>query len=396
MHRLLLDAVDRARLRDPGHVEDRRRDVDHVGELRAQDTGVGDALRPPDDHRIARAAEVRADLLAPLERGVPGPRPRRAVVGVHDLRSPLLHAPVSLGQLQLHLVRQRDAVLHRHLVEGTGDRALHAGAVVAPDPDDDGVVELAELLDRIDQATDVVVGVLGESCVYLHLPGVERLELVGYVVPRGERVVARRELGVGRDDPQLLLTREGLLAELVPPLVELPLVLLRPLLGDVMGRMTAPGGEVDEERLRRHPEPGRRATTRSRGRPSHRGSSTGSPRRRTPPVSRSSSGSRSGRGPIAPSLRPGTRRSSRTPNRSASGRTARQDPAGRPGSGATCRRRTCCSRCLEGSVVAAHNRAAGWRSTRGTRRRTRRRTRTRRNGCCGRSAAPPGSASRAR
>ena len=183
---------------------------------------------------------------------------------------------VALGQLQLHLVGERDAVLHRHLVERAGDGALHAGAVVAPDPDDHRVVELAELLDRVDHAADVVVGVLREARVDLHLARVERLELVGHVVPRGERVVARRELRIGRDDAELLLARERLLAELVPALVELPLVLVGPRLRDVVRRVAAPGREVDEERLRRRPARGRRGATRSSGPPSRRGSSTGS------------------------------------------------------------------------------------------------------------------------
>ena len=201
------------------------------------------------DQRVARAAEVRADLLAPLEGRVPGPRPCRAVVGVHDGRAPLLQPAVELGQLELHLVGQRDAVLHRQLVERTGDRSFHAGAVVTPDPDDQGVVELTELLDRVDHATDVVVGVLGVPRVHLHLARVEPLQLVGQVVPRRERLVARRELRIRGDDAELLLAREGLLAELVPALVEHPRVPVGPLARHVVRSVAAAGREVHEERL---------------------------------------------------------------------------------------------------------------------------------------------------
>ena len=192
---------------------------------------------------------MRADLLAPLERGVTGPRPRGAVVRVHDLGPPLVHAAEAFGELQLHLVRQRDAVLHRHLVERSRDRAFHAGAVVAPDPDDHRVVELTQLLDRIDHATDVVIGVLRESRVHLHLARVERLQRVGDVIPRGEGVGAWCQLRVGRHDAQRLLTRERLLPELVPALVELALVLLSPGLRHVVRGVAAPRREVDEERL---------------------------------------------------------------------------------------------------------------------------------------------------
>ena len=188
---------------------------------------------------------------------------------------------VELGELELHLVGERDAVLHRQLVERAGDRAFHAGAVVAPDPQDQRVVELAQLLDRVDHPTDVVVGVLGVPGVHLHLARVERLQLVGNVVPRRERLVAGRELGVGGNDAELLLARERLLAEPVPSLVELPLVLVGPLLRDVVRCVAASGREVHEERLVRVLRRARRAATRSCGRPSRPGSSTDAPRRRT-------------------------------------------------------------------------------------------------------------------
>ncbi len=170
-------------------------------------------------------------------------------MGRHDLSTPGVHAAVALGQLELHLVGQGDAVLHRQLVERAGDGALHARAVVAPDPDDERVVELAQLIDRIDDAPDVVVGVLREAGVHLHLAGVERLEVVGHIVPGREGFVARRQLGVGGHDAEGLLTGERLLAQTVPALVELTLVLGRPGLAHVMRRVAAAGREVGEERL---------------------------------------------------------------------------------------------------------------------------------------------------
>src|SRR4029078_10302962 len=72
------------------------------------------------------------------------------------------------------------------------------------------------------------------------------------VVPRGDLLRAGGELGVGRDHAELLLAREGLLAQLVPALVELPLVLRRPLLGRMVWCMRRTGGEVREERLVAH------------------------------------------------------------------------------------------------------------------------------------------------
>ncbi len=100
-------------------------------------------------------------------------------------------------------------------------------------------------------------GVLGEAGVDLHLSGIERLELVGHVVPGGEGLVARRQLRVGRHDTERLLARECLLAQTVPALVELALVLGRPGLGDVVRCVAAARREEGEERLLRvlRPDP---------------------------------------------------------------------------------------------------------------------------------------------
>src|SRR5512140_738147 len=57
------------------------------------------------------------------------------------------------------------------------------------------------------------------------------------------------ELAVLRDDAELFLPGERLLAQLVPALIEFALVLVRPLLGHMMRRMGRARREVDEERL---------------------------------------------------------------------------------------------------------------------------------------------------
>ena len=168
---------------------------------------------------------------------------------IHHLAAPGLDAAVTLGQLELHLIGQRDAVLHRQLVERAGDRALHAGAVITPDPDDQRVVQLAELVDRVDDPADVVIGVLRIPGVDLHLAGVVGLELVRDLIPGREGRIPRRQLRVGGDHAQFLLPGEDLLAQTVPALVELALVLIRPLGRHVVRGVAAPGGEVHEERL---------------------------------------------------------------------------------------------------------------------------------------------------
>ena len=60
------------------------------------------------------------------------------------------------------------------------------------------------------------------------------------------------QLGLGRDHAELLLAREGLLAQRVPARVEAALVLVGPLERHVVRRVRGAGREVGEERLVRH------------------------------------------------------------------------------------------------------------------------------------------------
>ena len=177
LHRPLLHAVDDRGLRDPGRFQDGRADVDAVRELAAPTAPVLDAARPGDDHAVTRAAQVAGDLLAPREGAVACPGPGRRVVRRGGIGAPGAQAAVVLDQGELLSGGERDAVLHRELVERASEGAFHAGAVVAPDVEDQGVVEFAHLLDRVEQAADVPVGVLLEAGVDLHLPGVELLLL---------------------------------------------------------------------------------------------------------------------------------------------------------------------------------------------------------------------------
>ncbi len=102
-------------------------------------------------------------------------------------------AAVLLDERELLVGLQHDAVEERRLVEGPGHGALHRRAVVAPDVDDQGVVELAHLLDGVEQPAHVPVGVLGEAGKHLHLAGVEPALGLGEAVPgRGRRPGAAR------------------------------------------------------------------------------------------------------------------------------------------------------------------------------------------------------------
>jgi hypothetical protein len=107
---------------------------------------------------------------------------------------------------------EHEAVQERHLVEQARGGSLHACSVVAPDVEDERVVEVAHLLDRVEQAADVPVGVLLEARVHLHLTDVELLLRLGEGVPGREQVGPLGQLRVLRDDAELLLALERLLA----------------------------------------------------------------------------------------------------------------------------------------------------------------------------------------
>ena len=250
VHRLLLDPVDLIGLGNAGRLQHRRRNVDAMRELRAHVRVGPQPVRPGDDHRIARPAEMARHLLAPLKRRVTGVRPRGG-----DMRSGVLPADrldpavLLIDQLELLLGIEHDAVEERHLVKRAGDRALHARAVITPDVEDQRVLEIAHLLDRVQQPADVPVGVLLIAGIDLHLAGVQLLLGVAQRVPRGEQVRPLGQLSVLRDDPELLLALERLLAVRVPALIERALVAVRPLLRHVVRRMRAAGRVVHEPRL---------------------------------------------------------------------------------------------------------------------------------------------------
>ena len=94
-----------------------------------------------------------------------------------------------------------------------------------------------------------MVGMLHERGVHFHLALEHRLEPGIHVVPGGNFRVPRRQLGVGGNQPELLLLREGDLALLVPAVGELALVLVDPFLRHMMRRVRGARREVHEERL---------------------------------------------------------------------------------------------------------------------------------------------------
>ena len=249
LDRRLHDAVDHRRMGQPGDLEDRRGDIDDVAELIAGLAPGRDPVRPAHDRAVAGAAPVRGDLLGPLVGRVHRVRPADRVVVVGLGRAELVeHRGHELRRLELgHRVEVR------HLVEGAVERALGRGAVVADDHVDERVVERAELIDRVDQPADVVVGVLHEGGVDLHLAGEHRLHLLGHLVPgRDLRVAlasARRRPGSRRAPSG---ARTSPRAACPSPSSNWPRYFSIHSVGHVVRRVRRAGREVHEERLVGH------------------------------------------------------------------------------------------------------------------------------------------------
>ena len=150
------------------------------------------------------------------------------------------------------LDRRIDAVEHRHFVRRAVHLALGAGAVVAVDVDDQRIVELAHVFDRLDDAADLVVGVGHVGGEHIDLADEQLLLVRRELVPLLEHVLGPgRQLGILRDHTELLLVREDGFPQLVPALVEQVHVadLLDPLRRRVVRRMGPARHKVDEERL---------------------------------------------------------------------------------------------------------------------------------------------------
>ena len=239
-------AVMLARVRGARHVEDGRHDVGQLAGMVAQPASLGDAARPVHDERRGDAAFVDPVLVEP-ERRVRevGPGGAVALVGVlaagHDARvvaeaHGLAGARRRLGDHQLV-----DELLRCDALRDV----LRAGAVVGQE-DDQGVLELAGLLERLNDAADALV----------HAVDLRRIDLHAAQQPfamlrLGPRRLGRIAVGQppgGMDDAVLHQAREPLLAQPVPARVEPALVFGDVLLVRVQRPVRSRVGDVLEER----------------------------------------------------------------------------------------------------------------------------------------------------
>ena len=94
-----------------------------------------------------------------------------------------------------------------------------------------------------------MIRVLEKPGIDFHLACEHRLQIIRHLVPGGNLLVALDELGIFRNDAQLLLSRKGFFTQFVPTLVELTFVLVRPVLGYMMGRVSCARSEIHKEGL---------------------------------------------------------------------------------------------------------------------------------------------------
>lgn len=100
----------------------------------------------------------------------------------------------------------------------------------------------------VEETPDLVVGVVEERGERLLQPCRQPSLGVGERLPRLDARVAIRQLGVGRDDPELLLALEPTLTHDVPTLVVAPPVLVAVGRGGLVGGVGGPEGEPREDR----------------------------------------------------------------------------------------------------------------------------------------------------
>ncbi len=213
----------------PHHFEDGRDDVDDVVILVSDRAGVLDLRGPGDDERVGVAARVRV-LLPALQRRVAGHRPAHRIVRVGG-------GAARIVELLEHLLdRVREVVAVAIGVQCAVRQSLLGRAVVGHQ-DDERVVADSHLIERGEHPAELMIRVFDKPGEDLLQSAVDFLLAVVQIGPRLDAGIRRRQHGVFRDDPELLLTFKGLFPHLVPALVKRSFIFRDELLRGVQGRV---------------------------------------------------------------------------------------------------------------------------------------------------------------
>ena len=236
-------SVDLRRGIDPDQLEQGRHDVDGVDVLMPGAAGPSELAGPVGDERVTDAAFVGFAFPA-LERGVPGPGPTPGVVVVSIGTAQLIDP----GQVLFHVLGFE--VEEVQLVERSPGTPLGRGSVVAHDQDD-RVLELSDLLDEVEQTSDLGVGVGQKAGVDLHHPGVEVLLLGRERVPGRNPTGPLAQRRTRGEQGRRGLAIEDPVAPGVPSEVELTPVAVDELRRRMVGSMAGSRREPQEEGLLR-------------------------------------------------------------------------------------------------------------------------------------------------
>ncbi len=240
MNRHLRNARDDLRCLDVKQIENRGREIDRVAELAANLAGRAKPGRPVNHQRVAHASAVSI-LLVPLERRVAGLRPSPGDIAV------TVGAADVVETLERGVEVLRDSIEVAHLIEDADRTALLARAIVRHH-DQQRIVEQIDLAEECDQPSDLLIGMLEHRRKRFLEPRGENPFPVGQVFPWAHARIVRREPGCARDDSDLFLAREPLLARRVPSGIESPAILFEIAAGRLMRRMGSAERQIQEER----------------------------------------------------------------------------------------------------------------------------------------------------
>src|SRR5205814_10096349 len=107
---------------------------------------------------------------------------------------------------------------------------FHRSAVVADLPDGERIVQLSDLLESVQHASDLMVGLRGVGSKDFHQARRHAPLIWRKGIPGRDLLGPRRELRARRDDAELELPLIGFFAILVPALIELALEPVDPFL----------------------------------------------------------------------------------------------------------------------------------------------------------------------
>ena len=190
VERLLRDPGDLIGWSDSQQVVDRGRDIADVDVVVAYLAVRLDSVGPADDCGVGDTALVGGVALVQLVGRVERHRPTYGVMRVG------VGAAEMVDVLDALFDGVDIAVEELHLVDRPVGPALAAGTVVG-DHHDDGVVELPGLLEIVEDAADLLIGVGQEAGEHLGHPAEQALLFVVERLPRPHRVLRRPWFTIG-------------------------------------------------------------------------------------------------------------------------------------------------------------------------------------------------------